>query len=183
MNDRVKELVDQLNKYREQSVHLATPRLDTNDIQQKYNSARNTLRSTVGPNIYADLSLQAANNQAFGQQMVNLDMQQGGEETNRIMQNNAATLDIINQNRTNDVATANSNLKQAQGKQVGKIQYEYNKTSDLDSLYNEQAEKYRQNLSIHVYEAPNYENEYSEGDYTNNTPLHVKVKRKNVCNN
>lgn len=77
------------------------------------------------------------------------------------------------------VYTANSNLKQAQGKQVGKIQYEYNKTSDLDSLYNEQAEKYRQNLSIHVYEAPNYENEYSEGDYTNNTPLHVKVKRKN----
>lgn len=111
--------LDQLNKYREQSVHLATPRLDTNDIQQKYNSARNTLRSTVGPNIYADLSLQAANNQAFGQQMVNLDIQQGGEETNRIMQNNVATLDIINQNRTNDVATANNNLNRA-----AQIQYQ-----------------------------------------------------------
>ena len=100
-----------LKNYREQAVHLSAPTLDINDISQKYNAARNTLKSSVGPNTYADLALQEAANQAYGQQLVNLDMQEGSEKSNRIAQNKAETLNIINQNRTNDIVAANNNLK------------------------------------------------------------------------
>ena len=100
-----------LKNYREQAVNLSAPTLDINDISQKYNTARNTLKSSVGPNTYADLALQKAANQAYGQQLVNLDMQEGSEKSNRILQNRAETLNIINQNRANDVAAANNNLK------------------------------------------------------------------------
>ena len=83
------------------------------DISNKYNTARNTLKSSISPNIYTDLALQSANNQAYSQQLVNLDMQEGSEKSNRIMQNNAETNAITNQNISNAINTANRNLDRA----------------------------------------------------------------------
>ena len=105
--------IDTLKNYREQAVRLTAPTLDISDISNKYNTARNTLKSSIGPNTYTDLALQSANNQAYGQQLVNLDMQEGGEKSNRIMQNAAETNAIINQNISNSVNTANRNLDRA----------------------------------------------------------------------
>ena len=105
--------INNLKNYREQTVRLTAPTLDMSDISNKYNAARNTLKSSISPNIYTDLTLQSANNQAYGQQLVNLDMQEGSEKSNRIMQNNAETNAIINQNISNSVGTANRNLDRA----------------------------------------------------------------------
>lgn len=105
--------INTLKNYKEQAVRFAAPTLDMNDISHKYNTARNTLKSSVGPNIYADLVLQSANNQAYGQQLVNLDMQEGGEKSNRIMQDKAETNAITNQNISNSVGTANRNFDRA----------------------------------------------------------------------
>lgn len=105
--------INNLKNYREQAVRLTAPTLDMNDISNKYNAARNTLKSSIGPNIYTDLALQSANNQAYGQQLVNLDMQEGSEKSNRIMQNNAETNAITNQNIANAINTANRNLDRA----------------------------------------------------------------------
>ena len=105
--------IDTLKNYREQAVRLTAPTLDISDISNKYNTARNTLKSSIGPNTYTDLALQSANNQAYGQQLVNLDMQEGGEKSNRIIQNEAETNAIINQNISNSVGTANRNLDRA----------------------------------------------------------------------
>ena len=105
--------INNLKNYREQTVRLTAPTLDMNDISNKYNVARNTLKSSIGPNTYTDLALQSANNQAYGQQLVNLDMQEGSEKSNRIMQNNAETNAIINQNISNAINTANRNLDRA----------------------------------------------------------------------
>ena len=106
-----REGINALKRYREQPVIYTTPTLDTSDISQKYNTARNTLKSTIGPNTYADLALQEAVNQNYGQQLVNLDMQEGSEISNRIAQNRAETLNLTNQNRANETTTANNNLK------------------------------------------------------------------------
>lgn len=84
-----------------------------NDISHKYNAARNTLKSSIGPNTYTDLALQSVNNQAYGQQLVNLDMQESSEKSNRIMQNNTETNAITNQNIANAINTANRNLDRA----------------------------------------------------------------------
>ena len=100
-----------LKNYREQAVHLSAPTLDINDISHKYNTARNTLKSSIGPNTYADLALQEAVNQNYGQQLVNLDMQEGNEISNRVAQNRAETLNLTNQNRANETTTANNNSK------------------------------------------------------------------------
>ena len=105
--------INNLKNYREQTIRLTAPTLDMNDISNKYNVARNTLKSSIGPNTYTDLALQSANNQAYGQQLVNLDMQEGSEKSNRIMQNNAETNAIINQNISNAINTANRNLDRA----------------------------------------------------------------------
>ena len=105
--------INNLKNYREQTVRLTAPTLDMSDISNKYNTARNTLKSSISPNIYTDLALQSANNQAYGQQLVNLDMQEGSEKSNRIMQNNAETNAIINQNISNSIGTANRNLDRA----------------------------------------------------------------------
>ena len=102
--------INALKKYREQAVHLNTPTLDMNDISHKYNTARNTLNSFISPNIYTDLALKSANDQVYGQQLVNLDMQEGSEKSNRIMQNKAKVNDITNQNITNAIGAANRNL-------------------------------------------------------------------------
>lgn len=102
--------INALKKYREQAVHLNTPTLDMNDISHKYNTARNTLNSFIGSNIYTDLALKSANDQVYGQQLVNLDMQEGSEKSNRIMQNKAKVNDITNQNITNAIGAANRNL-------------------------------------------------------------------------
>lgn len=102
--------INALKKYREQAVHLNTPTLDMNDISHKYNTARNTLSSFVSPNIYTDLALKSANDQVYGQQLVNLDMQEGSEKSNRIMQNKAEVNNITNQNITNAIGAANRNL-------------------------------------------------------------------------
>ena len=105
--------INNLKNYREQTVRLTAPTLNMSDISNKYNTARNTLKSSISPNIYTDLALQSANNQAYGQQLVNLDMQEGSEKSNRIMQNNAETNAIINQNISNSINTANHNLDRA----------------------------------------------------------------------
>ena len=105
--------INNLKNYREQTVRLTAPTLDMNDISNKYNAARNTLKSSIGPNTYTDLALQSANNQAYGQQLVNLDMQEGSEKSNRIMQNNAEINAITNQNISNAINTANRNLDRA----------------------------------------------------------------------
>ena len=105
--------INNLKNYREQTVRLTAPTLDMNDISNKYNTARNTLKSSISPNTYTDLALQSANNQAYGQQLVNLDMQEGSEKSNRIMQNNAETNTITNQNISNAINTANHNLDRA----------------------------------------------------------------------
>lgn len=105
--------INTLKNYKEQAVRFTAPTLDMNDISHKYNTARNTLKSSIGPNIYADLTLQSANNQAYGQQLVNLDMQEGGEKSNRIMQNKAETNAITNQNISNSVSIANRNFDRA----------------------------------------------------------------------
>ena len=105
--------INNLKNYREQTIRLTAPTLDMSDISNKYNAARNTLKSSISPNIYTDLTLQSANNQAYGQQLVNLDMQEGSEKSNRIMQNNAETNAIINQNISNAINTANRNLDRA----------------------------------------------------------------------
>ena len=102
--------INALKKYREQAVHLNTPTLDMSDISHKYNMARNTLNSFIGSNIYTDLALKSANDQVYGQQLVNLDMQEGSEKSNRIMQNKAKVNDITNQNITNAIGAANRNL-------------------------------------------------------------------------
>ena len=102
-----------LKNYREQAVHLSAPTLDINDISHKYNTARNTLKSSIGPNTSTDLTLQSAKDQAYGQALVNLDMQEGGEKSNRIMQNKAEYDDIANQNIANAIGTANRNLDRA----------------------------------------------------------------------
>lgn len=102
--------INALKKYKEQAVHLNTPTLDMNDISHKYNTARNTLSSFVNPNIYTDLALKSANDQVYGQQLVNLDMQEGSEKSNRIMQNKAEVNNITNQNITNAISAANRNL-------------------------------------------------------------------------
>ena len=105
--------INNLKNYKEQTVRLTAPTLDISDISNKYNTARNTLKSSISPNTYTDLALQSANNQAYGQQLVNLDMQEGSEKSNRIMQNNAETNAIINQNISNAINTANRNLDRA----------------------------------------------------------------------
>ena len=102
--------INALKKYKEQAVHLNTPTLDMNDISHKYNTARNTLNSFIGPNIYTDLALKSANDQVYGQQLVNLDMQEGIEKSKRIMQNKAEVNNITNQNITNAISAANRNL-------------------------------------------------------------------------
>lgn len=102
--------INALKKYKEQAVHLNTPTLDMNDISHKYNTARNTLSSFVSPNIYTDLALKSANDQVYGQQLVNLDMQEGSEKSNRIMQNKTEVNNITNQNITNAIGAANRNL-------------------------------------------------------------------------
>lgn len=81
-----------------------------NDISHKYNTARNTLSSFVSPNIYTDLALKSANDQVYGQQLVNLNMQEGSEKSNRIMQNKTEVNNITNQNITNAINAANRNL-------------------------------------------------------------------------
>ena len=81
-----------------------------NDISHKYNTARNTLNSFIGPNIYTDLALKSANDQVYGQQLVNLDMQEGSEKSKRIMQNKAEVNNITNQNITNAISAINRNL-------------------------------------------------------------------------
>lgn len=106
-----REGINALKRYREQPVIYATPTLDTSDISQKYNTVRNTLKSSIGPNTYADLALQEAVNQNYGQQLVNLDMQEGNEISNRVAQNRAETLNLTNQNRVNETTTANNNSK------------------------------------------------------------------------
>lgn len=111
--DYEREGINALKRYREQPVIYTTPTLDTSDISQKYNTVRNTLKSSIGPNTYADLALQEAVNQNYGQQLVNLDMQEGSEKSNRIMQNNAETNAITNQNIANAINTANRNLDRA----------------------------------------------------------------------
>lgn len=103
--------INALKKYREQAVHFNTPTLDMNDISHKYNTARNTLSSFVSPNIYTDLALKSANDQVYGQQLVNLDMQEGSEKSNRIMQNKAEVNNITNQNITNAIGAANRNFR------------------------------------------------------------------------
>lgn len=102
--------INTLKKYKEQAVHLNTPTLDMNDISHKYNTARNTLSSFVSPNIYTDLALKSANDQVYGQQLVNLNMQEGSEKSNRIMQNKTEVNNITNQNITNAINAANRNL-------------------------------------------------------------------------
>lgn len=102
--------INALKKYKEQAIHLNTPTLDMNDISHKYNTARNTLSSFVSPNIYTDLALKSANDQVYGQQLVNLDMQEGSEKSNRIMQNKTEVNNITNQNITNAIGAANRNL-------------------------------------------------------------------------
>lgn len=102
--------INALKKYREQAVHFNAPTLDMNDISHKYNTARNTLNSFIGPNIYTDLALKSANDQVYGQQLVNLDMQEGSEKSNRIMQNKTEVNNITNQNITNAISAANRNL-------------------------------------------------------------------------
>ena len=57
--------------------------------------------------------MQSAKDQAYGQALVNLDMQEGGEKSNRIMQNKAEYDDIANQNIANAIGTANRNLDRA----------------------------------------------------------------------
>lgn len=104
------DAINALKKYKEQAVHLNTPTLDMNDISHKYNTARNTLSSFVSPNIYTDLALKSANDQVYGQQLVNLDMQEGSEKSNRIMQNKTEVNNITNQNIINAINTINRNL-------------------------------------------------------------------------
>ena len=116
LNEAYKHDVDAINalkKYREQAVRFNAPTLDINDISHKYNTARNTLKSSIGPNTSTDLTLQSAKDQAYGQALVNLDMQEGGEKSNRIMQNKAEYNDIANQNIANAIGTANRNLDRA----------------------------------------------------------------------
>ena len=116
LNEAYKHDVDAINalkKYREQAVRFNAPTLDINDISHKYNTARNTLKSSIGPNTSTDLTLQSAKDQAYGQALVNLDMQEGSEKSNRIMQNKAEYDDIANQNIANAIGTANRNLDRA----------------------------------------------------------------------
>lgn len=108
-----KDAINALKKYREQAVRFNAPTLDINDISHKYNTARNTLKSSIGPNTFTDLTLQLAKDQAYGQALVNLDMQEGSEKSNRIMQNKAEYNDIANQNIANAIGTANRNLDRA----------------------------------------------------------------------
>ena len=153
--DYEREGINALKRYREQPVIYTTPTLDTSDISQKYNTVRNTLKSSIGPNTYADLALQEAVNQNYGQQLVNLDMQEGNEISNRVAQNRAETLNLTNQNRANKTTTANNNLKwdatqNYQSKKLNSLEisdwsanigqpYSYQKRQQLRNINNKQA--------------------------------------------
>ena len=71
------------------------------------------------------------------------------------------------------VYIANVNSKQSQEKEISKIQYEYGKNNDLNTIYNEQVDKVQQKLLITVIDSVG--NKYIEKTWTNKAPLTVEV--------
>ena len=71
------------------------------------------------------------------------------------------------------VYIANVNQKQSQEKEINKIQYEYGKNNDLNTIYNEQVDKVQQKLLITVKDSVG--NKYIEKTWTNKIPLTVEV--------